>query len=290
MNQESNAAKFIEQDKELGLSPDVTMEILNKYATYGANTGIGNLGGNKLVEALNEEYRKRIDEPLNEEPKEAFIGGLGEFLTNLGSGASDFLKNIFTNVPTELSGEAAKESLAALDAAAVPGVEPTASASVTEVIEAVNSPVTIHPTDNPLLPQATRLERFEKYLEENPLVAKQLMASGQDLGKILGSALVDDDEDRKAPIRAPRPRFQPGRIRPQAIGMREGGGKSVMNRKMFTPEGGEVDGPGGPTEDLVPAWLSDQEYVVSFDGVKRMGGGDFEKGIAALDKINFGRS
>ena len=85
MNQESNAAKFIEQDKELGLSPDVTMEILNKYATYGANTGIGNLGGNKLVEALNEEYRKRIDEPLNEEPKEAFIGGLGEFLTNLGS-------------------------------------------------------------------------------------------------------------------------------------------------------------------------------------------------------------
>ena len=277
MNQESNAAKFIEQDKELGLSPDVTMEILNKYATYGANTGIGNLGGNKLVEALNEEYRKRIDEPLKEEPVKANMGSaVLEFFKNFGAGTSDFLKDIFANVP---------------EAAAAPETA------------AVNSPVNI-PSDNlgqidlnipapdvpDVNPYPTKLARFEKYLEENPLVAKQLMASGQDLGKILGSALVDDDEDRKAPIRAPRPRFQPGRVRSQTISMREGGGKSVMNRKMFTPEGGEVDGPGGPTEDLVPAWLSDQEYVVSFDGVKRMGGGDFEKGIAALDKINFGRS
>ena len=64
---------------------------------------------------------------------------------------------------------------------------------------------------------------------------------------------------------------------------------SVLGRKLFI-EGGEVDGPGGPKEDLVPIWASDQEYVVSHKGVKNMGGGDFEKGIAALDKINFGKS
>ena len=34
----------------------------------------------------------------------------------------------------------------------------------------------------------------------------------------------------------------------------------------------------------------DREYVVSEKGVRNMGGGDFEKGIAALDKINFGKS
>ena len=66
------------------------------------------------------------------------------------------------------------------------------------------------------------------------------------------------------------------------------GGPTVLNRKMFLG-GGEVDGPGGPKEDLVPIWASDKEYVVSHEGVKRMGGGDFDKGIAALDRINFGK-
>ena len=59
-NPQSNAAKFLEQGGETGLSPDITMDILNKYATYGANTGIGNIGGSRLVNALNEEYRKKV--------------------------------------------------------------------------------------------------------------------------------------------------------------------------------------------------------------------------------------
>ena len=68
--------------------------------------------------------------------------------------------------------------------------------------------------------------------------------------------------------------------------MQDGG--TLLNRKMFIG-GGEVEGPGGPKEDLVPIWASDKEYVVSHKGVKRMGGGDFDKGIAALDRINFGK-
>ena len=66
MNPESNATKFMEQGEDIGLPRDVTMDILNKYATYGANTGIGNIGGERLVNALNEEYRKRVDAPLQE--------------------------------------------------------------------------------------------------------------------------------------------------------------------------------------------------------------------------------
>jgi hypothetical protein len=299
MNPESNATKFMEQGEDIGLPRDVTMDILNKYATYGANTGIGNIGGERLVNALNEEYRKRVDAPLQEMPKEAFIGGLAEFLAKLGSSAVEGIGNVgssiadvFASAPTELSGEAATESLAALDAAAVPGVEPTASASVTEVIDAVNSPITINPTDNPLLPEATRLEKFQKYLEDNPEVARVLERSGNDVGKIIGQAIGGRDKDRgRTPFRAPRPRFQPSQVRTQRIGMAAGGKPeegSVLNRKLFI-QGGEVDGPGGPKEDLVPIWASDREYVVSEKGVKNMGGGDFEKGIAALDKINFGK-
>lgn len=65
--------------------------------------------------------------------------------------------------------------------------------------------------------------------------------------------------------------------------MNDGG--TVLNRKLFLG-GGEVDGIGGPKSDLVPIWASDQEYVVSANGVKRMGGGNHSRGIAALDEIN----
>ena len=153
MNQESNAAKFIEQDKELGLSPDVTMEILNKYATYGANTGIGNLGGNKLVEALNEEYRKRIDEPLNEEPIKANMGSaVLEFFQNFGAGTSDFLKDIFANAP---------EAAAAPETAAINSPVNTPSDNLGQID--LNIPAPDVPDVNPY---PTKLARFEKYLEE----------------------------------------------------------------------------------------------------------------------------
>ena len=295
-NPESNATKFVEQGEDIGLPRDVTMDILNRYATYGANTGIGNLGGERLVNALNDEYRKRVDEPLQEMPKEAFIGGLAEFLANLGSSAIEGIGNVgssiadaFTSGGAEAASGAADSSAAAVEAVNSPvtisseGVR-TAGEGLGEVTLDVASPdlASVDPSPDP-----TRLEKFQKYLDENPLVAKQLMASGQDIGKILGAALGGGGKrGSKVPVRAPRPRFQPGAIRSQRIGMEDGG--SVLGRKLFL-EGGEVDGPGGPKEDLVPIWASDKEYVVSHQGVKNMGGGDFDKGIAALDKINFGK-
>ena len=268
MNPESNASKFIEQGEDIGLPRDVTMDILNKYATYGANTGIGNIGGERLVNALNEEYRKQVDAPLQEMPKEALIGGVVEFL-----------KSLVTKAPVELSGQAANQSLAAIDALSVPDFirpDTVLDAAATGLVrpesvldaaagEAISKtlPTGLEDAVNPLLP-TSRLEKFNKYLEDNPEVARVLERSGSDIGKIIG----------------------------QAIGM-AGGGKldegSVLGRTLFI-QGGEVDGPGGPKEDLVPIWASDSEYVVSEKGVRNMGGGDFEKGIAALDKINFGKA
>ena len=95
-NPESNARKMIEQNAEIGISPDVTTEILNKYATYGANTGIGNIGGGKLVDALNEHYRNQVDAPLQQDPPEMFIGGLLEGIRNAGANVGTYLKDVFT--------------------------------------------------------------------------------------------------------------------------------------------------------------------------------------------------
>jgi hypothetical protein len=287
MNPESNASKFIEQGEDIGLPRDVTMDILNKYATYGANTGIGNLGGERLVGYLNEEYRKQVDAPLQEMPKEAFIGGIIQALQNLGTTAVDSVRDVLGAAPEvkELTGEAADKGLAEIDKLSVTDAgEP--------ILENYNAKL-VDASGNPLLPEgSSRMERFQKYLEDNPKVAEGLLDLGKVAGREIGSALTRGDTKRKPSFRAPRPRFQPGRVRTQRIGMAEGGKPeegSVLGRRLFI-QGGEVDGPGGPKEDLVPIWASDSEYVVSEKGVRNMGDGDFEKGIAALDKINFGKA
>lgn len=304
MNPESNASKFVEQGEDIGLPRDVTMDILNRYATYGANTGIGNLGGERLVNALNDEYRKRVDEPLQTNPPEMFLGGFiqellasaGQGIGNLGGSIADLFRSGGAEAAAPTANVVADMSPVEL-ATKAENLSPAAYEDLmTTMGETVTSPEGLPklevdvPVGESLLAteiEPTRLEKFQKYLDENPLVAKQLMSSGQDIGKILGQALGGgSDRKRSVPVRAPRPRFQPGAVRTQRIGMEDGG--SVLGRKLFL-EGGEVDGPGGPKEDLVPIWASDKEYVVSHQGVKNIGGGDFEKGIAALDKINFGK-
>ena len=281
-NPESNARKMAEQNQEIGVPSDITNDILNKYATYGANTGIGNLGGNRLVEAINDQYRKKVDAPLQQESKEAFLGGFTELLAELGKSAKDFL-----TTGAETATETATETSIPSGISIPESTVPTTPRSLTEadptaLDEAINSPIAN--TDE------TRLDKFKKYLEENPVLAKQLGESAGTLGGILAKEAIGEDETERV-ISAPRPRFQPSQVRTPRIGM-SGGGKppegSVLGRKLFL-EGGEVDGPGGPKEDLVPIWASDKEYVMSHEAVKRMGGGDFDKGIATLDKINFGK-
>jgi hypothetical protein len=313
MNPESNATKFMEQGEDIGLPRDVTMDILNKYATYGANTGIGNIGGERLVNALNEEYRKRVDEPLQQMTGKAMAGDyaarIAEQLAEQQRIADALAQSqqMMDAMPdlsataTETAIATTPEMQAALDDL-IPNLtrqidNTTLGAAEQAIQEAVDDPSkTVGQVNSPVTiagEKSSRFERFEKYLKDNPEVARILEKSGTDVAKIIGQAIGGRDKDRgRTPFRAPRPRFQPSQVRTQRIGMAAGGKPeegSVLNRKLFI-QGGEVDGPGGPKEDLVPIWASDQEYVVSHKGVKNMGGGDFEKGIAALDKINFGKS
>ena len=340
-NPESNARKMIEQNAEIGISPDVTTEILNKYATYGANTGIGNIGGGKLVDALNEHYRNQVDAPLQQDPPEMFIGGLLEGIRNAGANVGTYLKDVFTQ-----GGEATGKA-----------VEKTEEFGSSLPDQDIAPPVDLEKTatDTPVsTDEKTRMQRFKDYMEDNPILARELINTGGTIAGVLAKAAIGED-DTPASIRAPRPRFRPGKVRTQRIGMEEGGsveseniyqndpvyqtlsllglsdeaidkfikttgdipesvvdasiyigqklrdagileeprakkkedGGTVLNSKMFLG-GGEVDGPGGEKEDLVPIWASPNEYVVSAKGVRRMGGGDLQQGSAALDRINFG--
>jgi len=275
-NPESNARKMIEQNQEIGISPDITTEILNKYATYGANTGIGELGGDKLVDALNEEYRKAVDAPLREMSEmasEGTRGGVRPQIPQIGVPSGSAAREV-----EKLIKEAQKDRFA-IDYATSPEGGITVAKGLEEYGVAL--------ADTPADPTEVETPTEEGLTEEAKQKAISTLVTS--LGNILAQELINPvDEDPDPMIRAVKPKpFRTKQIRPQRIGMQDGG-STVLNRKMFIG-GGEVDGPGGPKEDLVPIWASDKEYVVSHEGVKRMGGGDFDKGIAALDRINFGK-
>lgn len=55
-------------------------------------------------------------------------------------------------------------------------------------------------------------------------------------------------------------------------------GGYIDKRGLHMAEGGEVEGPGGPVDDRIPAMLSDGEYVVPADVVKA-------KGVEFFDKL-----
>ena len=273
INPESNARKMIEQNQEIGISPDITTEILNKYATYGANTGIGELGGGKLVDALNEEYRKAVDTPLREMSEMASVGRPPGGVTQEMLDALDELE-IFN--PSGSAQRTLDKTLSKADV--MRDFDPT------EPLKApsLNQPVVTGESD-PVIDAVLEESAADKAAKE-----KAIASIATTVGNILAQEIFNPiDEDPDPIIRAVKPKpFRTKQIRSQRIGMQDGG--TLLNRKMFIG-GGEVDGPGGPKEDLVPIWASDKEYVVSHEGVKRMGGGDFDKGIAALDRINFGK-
>jgi len=79
------------------------------------------------------------------------------------------------------------------------------------------------------------------------------------------------------------------RIKPiQGSSFADGG--EVLNRKMFAqnfmPDGGDITGPGGPKDDLIPVMASNGEYMLSKAAVDQAGGGNHAKGVAALEAFN----
>jgi hypothetical protein len=60
-----------------------------------------------------------------------------------------------------------------------------------------------------------------------------------------------------------------GTILPELFAADGGYARGLKRRDMR--RGGDVDGPGGPTDDAIPARLSDGEYVLNAEAVKLLG-------------------
>jgi len=127
------------------------------------------------------------------------------------------------------------------------------------------------------VPEISRYEEFlAKFAELDPMVQEAVTKGIGSIGSTALMKLFDDDDDpgmSRVSTRTLPPAGNANRRRLQfkPIGM-EGGG--VLDRKMFKPmlSGGELDGPGGPKDDLIPVMASDGEFMLSKATVDLVGG------------------
>ena len=156
-------------------------------------------------------------------------------------------------------------------------------------------------TTNPTL-----TERYESFMsrfspETQELLAGSINQIGAALGQRLASEILGDDDEGRVTIQRTNTlpagglgskrdylkniRLIDGTAFAGSRGFKDGG---VLDRPMFTPmlKGGDIEGPGGPKDDLIPVMASDGEFMLSNAAVKHMGKGNHQKGIAMLEAFN----
>lgn len=131
----------------------------------------------------------------------------------------------------------------------------------------------------------------EGYAETNPEIFSAGLGA---LTDVLMAALADNPERKGSQVRTQTLPGNAARRRSQLQNINPVGGSSVtfakegtvLQRPMFMPHGGPMNGPGGPKDDLIPVMASNGEYMLSKAAVDAAGGGSHAKGIANLNKFN----
>jgi len=132
---------------------------------------------------------------------------------------------------------------------------------------------------------------LENFATDNPA---QFSAGLGALTDVLMAALADNPERKGSQVRTQTLPGNAARRRSQLQNINPIGGSSVtfakegkvLQRPMFMPHGGPMNGPGGPKDDLIPVMASNGEYMLSKAAVDAAGGGSHAKGIANLNKFN----
>jgi hypothetical protein len=272
--------------------PNIAELVTSKYGRPSSSVGVSGLDNQ---EARNEAYRASVDAQLKQSPEYraegggfgGFFSGVYDYVTNLdpeaasGDGLFRDLGEAFSPTTMRLADKLKEPPTPETPAIATP----TAGNS-----EIKTRPMTPTAPTAPTVPTTETGETAKRPLSESLLMAiKETMP---ELIKFGTKAAVNKAYEFNPTTYATSSRSRPSPrrtgigINPIAgSGFKDGG--ALLGRDLYLG-GGEVTGPGGPKEDLVPIWASDDEYVVSADAVTRLGDGDHAKGIASLDRINFG--
>lgn len=114
------------------------------------------------------------------------------------------------------------------------------------------------------------------------------------LTKVLATLMTDKPERKGSMVRTQTLPGNSARRRSAQMNIQPIGGSKVtfanqgkaLQRPMFMPHGGQMRGPGGPKDDLIPVMASNGEYMLSKAAVDAAGGGSHAKGLARLDAFN----
>ena len=132
---------------------------------------------------------------------------------------------------------------------------------------------------------------IDNYQMDNP----EMFSAGLGaLTDVLMAALADNPERKGSNVRTQTLPGNASRRRSQLQNISPIGGSSVtfakngsaLQRPMFMPQGGAMNGPGGPKDDLIPVMASNGEYMLSKAAVDAAGNGSHAMGIANLNKFN----
>jgi len=253
-----------------GGSGGVPLDIEAIEGTEVSGEGITPFAYKPYDAAISEEPTEDEIRALLEEQGGVMSAGSGRYL-NRGAGGGitlELLNNLVSsNMPTGMedmmqTAMQSREAAIANDQNSMLDRKPEQQEGIMGIFDKVNSFAETNPKE------------FDAILD---VVTDAIKASGK-----RGSRQSTDRVDSR-PMMAGNANKR--RINFKPIGAKSGG---VLDRKMFTPMlyGGELDGPGGPKEDLIPVMASDGEYMLSKAAVDQAGGGDHNKGIARLEAFN----
>lgn len=272
--------------------PNISQLITSKYGRPASSVGVSGIANR---EARNEAYRASVDSLMDQQPEYrqdggGFFSGIYDYVKNIDPNAADG-ESLFRDFSKALNPRTYEMLEGVFNSPEESSVN-QAEAAVANAPEAVNSPIS---TAIPSSTTATVVEETEepttgaRISEGLSNALKAILPKLLKMGVGMGVQNAYKFEPTQYAMSNTRKKSaQPIGINVNPIsgsGFKDGG--SLLGRDLYLG-GGEITGPGGPKEDLVPIWASDDEYVVSADAVTRLGNGDHAKGIAALDRINFG--
>ena len=139
--------------------------------------------------------------------------------------------------------------------------------------------------------EQTMMQEISNYAGENP---EMFNAGIGAITKVLSAALSDAPERKGSIVSTQTLPGNSARRRSAQMNIQPIGGSKVtfanegtaLKRPMFMPHGGQMRGPGGPKDDLIPVMASNGEYMLSKAAVDAAGDGSHAKGLARLDAFN----
>jgi len=139
--------------------------------------------------------------------------------------------------------------------------------------------------------EQTMLQEMSNFAAQNP----EMFTTGLGtLSKVLGAAFADPPKRKGSIVSTQTLPGNSARRRSAQMNIQPISGSKVtfanqgkaLQRPMFMPKGGQMRGPGGPKDDLIPVMASNGEYMLSKAAVDAAGGGSHAKGLARLDAFN----